>query len=158
MTHLYPRSEIAIYVQVLGADGGMLPTAINATTLALIDAGIAMSDYIASLSIGLHLKQPLLDLNGPEESDIPYLVVASLPGSSKLTLASMETRIHIDRFEEMLTVGVEACKVLKDEMEVQVKKRTETVVERMNVGVISNLRNESGPGLGSKRRQMDVDM
>ena len=160
LSHLYPRSEISIYVQVLGSDGGsyrysnqtpfvhqadlhrpcahlgILPTAINATTLALIDAGVAMTDYITSLSVGLHLTQPLLDLSSPEESDIPYLVVASLPGTGKVTLATLETRIHIDRFEEMLAVGVEGCKILKAEMEGQVKKRTGTMVDRMKLNAL----------------------
>ncbi|WVQ83871.1 hypothetical protein IAT38_006015 [Cryptococcus sp. DSM 104549] len=108
MTQLYPRSEIAIHVQVLSADGGILPTAINATTLALIDAGISLLDYVTSVSIGLHLLQPLLDLSQPEESDLPSLVVAALPASGKITLAQMETRLHVDRFEEMLHLGGEA--------------------------------------------------
>lgn len=110
---------------------GILPTAINATTLALIDAGISMLDYVTSLSIGLHLTQPLLDLSAPEESDLPTLVVASIPGSSKVTLVQMETRLHVDRFEEMLRLGVEACAVIKAEMETVVKARTRTVVERI---------------------------
>jgi exosome complex component RRP41 len=92
-----------------------------------------MLDYVTSLSIGLHLTQPLLDLSAPEESDIPYLVVASLPRSGKITLATLETRIHVDRFEEMLRIGVEGCKVIKDEMEDVVKSRTGKLVERIKL-------------------------
>jgi exosome complex component RRP41 len=110
---------------------GILPAAINATTLALIEAGISLLDYVTSLSIGLHLTQPLLDLSAPEESDLPNLVVAALPASGKITLAQMETRLQVDRFEEMLVLGVEACGVLKLEMERVVKERTRRVVERM---------------------------
>jgi exosome complex component RRP41 len=101
----------------------------------LIDAGISLLDYTTSLSIGLHLTQPLLDLSSPEEQDLPTLVVASLPSSGKITLAQMETRLHVDRFEEMLLLGVEGCKVIKDEMESVVKARTGKVVERMALGV-----------------------
>ncbi|WRT65110.1 uncharacterized protein IL334_002052 [Kwoniella shivajii] len=133
MTHLYPRSEIAIDVQVLSADGGILPTSINAVTLALISAGISLLDYVTSISIGLHLTQPLLDLSQPEESDLPNMVVASLPTSGKITLAQMETRLHVDRFEEMLNLGVEACKVLKNEMELVVKDKTRKIVDRMEI-------------------------
>ncbi|WWC59108.1 uncharacterized protein I303_101656 [Kwoniella dejecticola CBS 10117] len=133
MTHLYPRSEITINVQVLSADGGILPTSINATTLALISSGISILDYTTSISIGLYLKQPLLDLSHVEEQDLPNLVIASLPNSGKITLAQMETRLHVDRFEEMLSLGVEACQVLKTEMEDVVKSQTEKIVERMGV-------------------------
>jgi len=90
-----------------------------------------MLDYVTSLSLGLHLTQPLLDLSAPEENDLPMLVVASLPGSGKVTLAQMETRLHVDRFEEMLLLGVEGCAVIKAEMEGVVKARTKTVVERI---------------------------
>lgn len=90
-----------------------------------------MLDYVTSISLGLHLTQPLLDLSAPEEADLPMLVVASLPNSGKITLAQMETRLHVDRFEEMLTLGVEGCAVIKAEMEQVVKARTKTVVERM---------------------------
>lgn len=93
-----------------------------------------MADYITSLSIGLHLTQPLLDLSGPEESDIPHLVVACLPATGKITLATLETRIHVDRFEEMLDVGVEGCRVLHAEMQAEVRQRTTTIVERMQMG------------------------
>jgi len=101
-------------------------------TLALIDAGVAMLDYVTSVSVGLHLKQALLDLSAPEETDLPTLVVASLPASGKVTLAQMETRLHVDRFEEMLRLGVEACAALKVEMEATVKANTKRVVERMS--------------------------
>ncbi|WWD00213.1 hypothetical protein V866_007122 [Kwoniella sp. B9012] len=135
MTHLYPRSEIFINVQVLSADGGILPTAINATTLSLISAGISITDYVCSVSIGLHLTQPLLDLSYLEENDLPNLILASLTNSGKITLAQMETRLHLDRFQEMLELGTEACKVLKDEMDQVVKDNTGRLVERMNVRV-----------------------
>jgi exosome complex component RRP41 len=114
---------------------GILPSSINATTLALIDAGISLLDYVTSVSIGLHLTQPLLDLSAPEENDLPTLVFASLPGSGKITLAQMETRLHVDRFEEMLLLGVEACGVLKTEMDGVVKDRTGSVVERMTTAL-----------------------
>lgn len=152
MTHLYPRSEISVFVQVLGADGGILPAAINATTLALIDAGIAMSDYVSSLSVGLHLTQPLLDLSGPEERDLPHVVVAGLPGSGRVALASLETRIQMDRFEEMLVIAVEACRTLKEEMEREVKKRTGKVVERAKVVVLPPAARDSGAMTASARR------
>ncbi|KAL7423347.1 Exosome non-catalytic core component [Cryptotrichosporon argae] len=131
MTHLYPRSEIAVHIQVVSADGGILPTAINATTLALISAGISLTDYVTSLSVGLHLAQPLLDLSAPEERDLPVLVVAALARSGKLTLAQMETRLHVDRFEHMASLAVEGCAVLKEEMEQAVKASARALVDRM---------------------------
>jgi exosome complex component RRP41 len=50
LTHQFPRSEISICLQVIQVDGGALHTAINAATLALIDAGIPMLDYVCACS------------------------------------------------------------------------------------------------------------
>ncbi len=116
-----------------------------------------MTDYISSLSIGLYLTQPLLDLSGGEEQDIPFLVIASTSRTEKITLLSLETRIHVDRFEEMLLVGVEGCKVLKEEMERCVRKRTRLVAERMKLGVVTGGGGGMGPGMGGGRMGMDED-
>ncbi|KAK4048541.1 Exosome non-catalytic core component [Microbotryomycetes sp. JL201] len=51
LLHLYPRSAIDIYIQVLEVDGSLLQAAINATTLALVSAGIPLTDYVCSLSL-----------------------------------------------------------------------------------------------------------
>ena len=48
-THLYPRSQVDIVLYVEQQDGGVLPAMINACTLALMDAGIPMSDYVTCL-------------------------------------------------------------------------------------------------------------
>jgi exosome complex component RRP41 len=48
----------------------------------------------------------------------------------------METRLHVDRFEDMLKLGVDACAVLKSEMETVVKAHTTRVVERMSAATV----------------------
>ena len=52
LTHQFPRSQVNMVVEVLQQDGSVLPTAINACTLALMDAGIPMIDYVTSLTCG----------------------------------------------------------------------------------------------------------
>jgi exosome complex component RRP41 len=130
--HLYPRSELDIYVQVLQQDGGerhiyMLPfstngtagvlqTCINATTMALITAGIPLIDFVCGLTVGVHTTDVLLDLTNLEETDVPHLTIATMPRSGKVTLVSMETRMNVERFGEMLELGGQAGKVLGEEM------------------------------------------
>ncbi|KAE8269101.1 hypothetical protein A4X09_0g3238 [Tilletia walkeri] len=129
-THLYPRSTIDIYIQVLQQDGGVLAAAINASTLALLDAGIAMTDYVVSLSAGLHLSNVLLDLSQSEELDCPHMTLAILPRSRRVTLAQLETRLHADRFEEMFQIGLEACAgVLHAEMDAEMRFRTRKLAD-----------------------------
>jgi exosome complex component RRP41 len=76
---------------------GVLQTAINAVTLALVDAGIPMNDYICATSAGLVDDKAILgmsrgdqyadvDLNSIEEADIPHCTIATLGASEKITL------------------------------------------------------------------------
>ncbi|CED82449.1 Exosomal 3'-5' exoribonuclease complex, subunit Rrp41 and related exoribonucleases [Phaffia rhodozyma] len=116
-TQLYPRSEINIYVQVLSMDGALLQTAINATTLALLTSGISLLDSLLSLTIGIHLTTPLLDLTSQEESDLPHVVLAFLPRSGKVTTAELNGRLDTERFAECLRVAGEGVGVLRKEME-----------------------------------------
>ncbi len=44
----FPHSQIDVYVTVLAADGGTRCAAINAVTLALVDAGIPMKDLVVA--------------------------------------------------------------------------------------------------------------
>lgn len=145
--HLYPRSQIDINIQVLQSDGSLLQTAINATTLALIDAGIAMNDYVCAITCALHDATPLLDLTSIEENDLPHVTVAVLPKSGKVTLATLETQMAVERFEEMLQLTGDAAKVIHKEMVTTVKTRTERIVRAMG----------SGNSTGSGRVEVDPD-
>jgi exosome complex component RRP41 len=156
-THLYPRSEIDIYVQILQQDGGkacisilildiesvagVLQACINATTLALITAGIPLTDYVAAMTCGVHSTSPILDLTNLEEQDLPHLTLATLPRSGKITLVSMETRLHVDRFEELLNLAKDAGSVIEKEMKLHVRARTEDLVNKM--GGVGHLATQS---------------
>ncbi len=116
LTHLYPRSEISIRIQVLEQDGGLLQCAINATTLALIDAGIAMSEYICACTAGSVDANTLLDLNGAEENDLSYLTVATWGESDLIALLQLESKLHMDRFESLLAVAMAGCHQVRRQM------------------------------------------
>src|SRR5712671_3465579 len=53
-TSLYPRSQIDVFVHVLQQDGGVLQAAINATTVALVNAGVPLADYVCAVTGGEH--------------------------------------------------------------------------------------------------------
>jgi exosome complex component RRP41 len=133
-TSLYPRSQIDVFVQVLQQDGGLLQACINGTTLALISAGIPLLDFVCAVTGGVHSTSPLLDLTQLEENDIPHVTVATMPKTGKVTLVTMETRLHVDRFEEIFRLAGDAGKVLHGEMKAAVKSRTNALVTAMNSG------------------------
>ena len=130
-TNLYPRSQIDIFVQVLQQDGGLLQACINGTTLALANAGIPLLDFVCAVTGGVHSTSPMLDLTLLEENDVPNVTVAVMPRLGKATLVTTETRLHIDRFEEILKLACDACKVLHTEMKVAVQTRTSMLVAAM---------------------------
>jgi len=133
-THLYPRSQIDIFIQVIQQDGGLLPACLNGTTLALATAGVAMFDFVCAISGGVHSTSPLLDLNTLEENDVPHISVAVMPRTGRVTLVTMDTRLHLDRFEEIFRLAVDASKVLHDEMRTALEKRTQSLIAAIGSG------------------------
>lgn len=133
-TNLYPRSQIDIFVQVLQQDGGLLQTCINGTTLALVNAGIPLLDFVCAVTGGVHSTSPMLDLTLLEENDIPNVTVAMMPKTGKVTLVTMETRLHVDRFEEIFRLAGDAGKVIHGEMKGAVRSRTSALVTAMGSG------------------------
>lgn len=130
-TTLYPRSQIDVFVQVLQQDGGLLQACINATTLALVNAGIPLLDFVCAVSGGVYSTSPMLDLTLLEENDLPNLTVAVMPKTGKSTLVTMETRLHVDRFEEIFKLVCSASQALHQEMKDAVRVRTTSLVTAM---------------------------
>lgn len=134
-TNLYPRSQIDIFIQVLQQDGGLLQACINGTTLALVNAGIPLLDFVCAVSGGVHSTSPMLDLTLLEENDIPNMTVAIMPKTGKVALVTLETRLHVDRFEEIFRIAGDAGKVLHAEMKGAVQTRTSALVTAMGSGL-----------------------
>jgi len=125
MTSLYPRSQIDLFIEVIQADGGTRCAAINAVTLALIDAGIPMKDFVVSAAAGYISGTPILDLNYVEDAaGGPDLPVAILPKSGKLTMCQMDSKLPIDMFEKVLLLAIEGCNMLYKVMCEEVRNRT----------------------------------
>jgi exosome complex component RRP41 len=132
--HLYPRSTIDIFIYVLQLDGGLLPACINGSTLALASAGIPLFDFVCAIAGGVHGTQPLLDLTTVEENDVPSIVVGVMPRTGRVTLVQMETRLHMDRFEEVFRAACDAGKVLWSEMRDALRERISDLVETLEAG------------------------
>eukprot|EP00644_Phytophthora_capsici_P015688 jgi/Phyca11/121575/e_gw1.44.37.1 len=124
-TQLYPRSQIDIFVQVLHADGGELPASINAITLALIDAGIALNDFVVASSAGYLQQTMLCDLNYAEEvARAPQMVIALNPRTQQLNLLQMECKLPLELFESLMEVATEGCNQIYDLLQNAVRENT----------------------------------
>lgn len=139
LTHLYQHSSISITLHVLSQDGSLLAACINAATLALIDAGIPMSDFLTACTAGStssysandEAADPLLDLNGLEEQELPFLTVGTIGASESVNVLVMETRVQVQRVEGMLAVAIDGCK--------QVRRILESVVRAHGKKMLSNV-------------------
>lgn len=119
--HLNPRTEITINLHILAQDGGMFPACVNAATLALVDAGIPMYDYVSACSCAIIDTTPLLDPNTLEEADLSYLTVGIIGKSEKISMLLCENRMALDRIEAVLAVTIAGCHSIRDQMNHQVR-------------------------------------
>ncbi|CAG8661482.1 5457_t:CDS:2 [Acaulospora morrowiae] len=133
MTSLFARSQIDIYLQILQFDGGIIQICINAATLALIDAGIPMLEYVCACSAGIIENTILLDLNNTEESfDTPELTVALLPKSEKVTLLQLDSRLQVNEFENVMRTAAKGCKEIYEVLEDATRDHIKDLLNRSN--------------------------
>ena len=57
---------------------------------------------------------PLLDLNGTEERELPFLTVGTVGAGEKVSVLVMESRVRVERVEGLLAVGVDGCKQIRE--------------------------------------------
>jgi exosome complex component RRP41 len=120
-THLYPHSTITFSLHVLSQDGSLLAALLNAATLAAVDAGLPMADYVAACTAGSTSSyaagdegaDPLLDLNQQEEQELPFMTVGTLGDTDRVAVLVCESRVQVSRLEGMLAVGVDGCKQVR---------------------------------------------
>lgn len=141
LLHLFPKSRIEIFVCILADDGSRLCAAINAATLALIDAGVPMKDFVVSCSAGYtggNLDTALVDLNRREESSsggqaAVYLPCAILPQRGTIVLAQCEARLpSYDVVERVLEAAMEGCRTIFEIMSAAAREHTASLLQAQN--------------------------
>ena len=113
LTDQYPRSQIEIFVEVLQQDGSPVSAAINAVTLALINAGIPMRDIVSSVTLGLmDNKSILVDLNNAEAENgagSAQICLATYSRDGRICLCEVESKVPVNAFEEAMRLGIHSC-------------------------------------------------
>lgn len=145
MLNLYPKSRIVVDLTVLADDGGRLCACINASTCALVDAGIPMKDLVCSCSAGLVTGTgssadglediTLVDLNQKEtstysnESCAVYMPCAMMPQRNTVVLSQCESRLSsVEVFEKVLNAAMDGCQMVFQVMEASIRERTEKLI------------------------------
>jgi len=110
ITNTYPRGQIDIFCEVLESDGGNLAACVNAASLALADAGIAMRGLVASVECGTVDGTPFADMNAREYSEVvPRITVATLGGKEEIVLVDMTNIVHKSHIDGLLRMGLVSC-------------------------------------------------
>ena len=106
----YPNSRSDISITIIQDDGGCLSAAINAATLALIDAGIPMFDFVVSLSSAFIADQVFLDTGRSESSArFPVLELAIFPSTSEIISMNMTARITPENSKKLTELALDGC-------------------------------------------------
>lgn len=99
-----------------------------------------MSDYVVACTSGSipsytgnnsdeNTADPLLDLNGQEELELPWLTVGTLGAGERVSVCVMETKVRVERLEGMLAVGVDGCKQVREILDRAVKRHGRKALE-----------------------------
>jgi exosome complex component RRP41 len=153
LLHLYPKCRIEIILVVLQDDGGRLCAAINAATLAIVNAGIPVKDFCCACSAGHaatgttttgvssssgSTTTTLIDLNRMEESSAGgqaavNLPCALLPQRGTIVLAQCEARLpDIETMQGVLEAAMEGCRAVFDVMQVAVRQDASRLLNARN--------------------------
>jgi len=110
LTHLFPRTSIDVYIEVLQANAGTRCAGLTAASVALADAGVPMKDLIASCAAGKVADTIVLDLRNEEDNfgsaDVPLGLV---PRTGEIVLLQMDGDLSVDEFKTALTMSTDAC-------------------------------------------------
>ena len=145
LLQLHPKSRIQIHILILADDGGKLCAAINAATLAVMDAGIPMKDFCVACTAGLSSSSsssssdpdttaPLIDLNKREESSSsgqPAVVLpcAMLPQRGTVVMAQCEARLpDIDTLQRVQMAAMEGCRAVFEILQAAIRERAATLL------------------------------
>ncbi|MGB9927990.1 MAG: exosome complex exonuclease Rrp41, partial [Methanosarcina sp.] len=129
MAELFPKTAIDIFVEVLQADAGTRTAAINASSIALADAGIPMKGLITSCAFGKVDGQIVLDLNKEEdnygEADFPV----AMTQDGEITLLQMDGHLTSEEIKKGLELVKKGCREILEIQQTVLRKKFETPVE-----------------------------
>ena len=107
----FPRTVVDVFIEVLQADGGTRCAALDAASVALVDAGIPMKDIVSACAAGKVADKIVLDVNDEEDkegqADMP---VAYMPNLGKITLMQLDGILTPTEYKTCLDTAIGGCK------------------------------------------------
>lgn len=111
------HSDVDIHIVALQDDGSVESASINAVTLALIDAGVPMKEFLISCSSGFYNNTALLDVTYAESINfniISEFRIAMMGSTGLLSYMNYEqfgsSKLSISLVKDLTALAVEGCK------------------------------------------------
>ena len=127
--HEFPKTVIDIFIEIVQADASTRVAGINASSLALADAGVPMKDLVASCAAGKVNGEIVLDIAGKEDTegevDMP---VAYIPGEDLVTLLQMDGIVTLEEFKQIFRLALEGCRKVYEKQKEALRRRYEKEV------------------------------
>lgn len=117
-----------VNVKVLQDDSSNYCVCVNAATLALVDAGIAMKDIVCSCTtadLGFASGEgstPVIDINKLEHGFCNVVTVTYLSKLGKIVQLESTGRLHIARLHDLMQAAIEGCQELHDILEAAIRE------------------------------------
>eukprot|EP00949_MAST-11_sp_MAST-11-sp1_P005289 g5289.t1 len=123
-TGAFPGSNIHVYSQVLEADGAEFCCVVNATMLALLDAGIPCRDFVVGCTAGILDGHKMVDLNYVEHAaNGPVVTLVSLPITGKTLLLKMDNgKASMHAFEGIYAMAETGCRHIYNALQAMAKE------------------------------------
>ncbi|CAI2380278.1 unnamed protein product [Moneuplotes crassus] len=124
----YQNSQIDLHICVLENDGGYKSAAFNAATLALVDAGISLSQYVVSMNSGfLESFTPAIDLQQTEEKkhNCDFLI-SYLPKTKKIAFIELDSKkLSIKEVNSLVELAIEGCMHINEIIDQYIRENIE---------------------------------
>ncbi|KAJ3285708.1 Exosome component 5 [Rhizoclosmatium sp. JEL0117] len=112
LASIHPRSAIQVTIQVTGDDGCFMSAAVNAASLALLDAGVAQRHLLASVTLAFDPNGTLLldpSLKELETAKSVHTFTFSNSSDAVIAGVSSEGVYSQDEYKQACTVAQQAC-------------------------------------------------
>lgn len=135
------RSVVVIQIEAISSDGSALAAAVNATTLALINAGLPLRDTLCASTVARLRQVTIVDPNRKEEIFKPsMLTVLYCPKLGELVNVVCARNVHLSDYEGLLASCIQACEgvacVLQD---VIMRHSSDQLAKRQSSGIYINM-------------------
>lgn len=139
LSMLHPRTKLAVVVQVIHNDGGLLAACMNAASLAVVDSGLPCNSMLTSSCLGVRGPETgariILDPTKHDASGCHSVLTLTLGYSDKEKGGSVVgcelkgSPISDELYLECLEVGSQACAAVRAFCRLALTKKTANLVQ-----------------------------